>query len=77
MSAMFMEQAYKAHPEIPDQMRQGQFGTLHGWLKEKIYWPSACYTTSEHIERVTGQKELDVQPLLKYFKQKYGEIYRL
>lgn len=76
LSAMFFEQALSAHPEITDQMRQGQFATLHGWLKEKLYWPGARYTTDEYVQRVTGG-EMTVQPLLRYFKQKYSEIYTL
>lgn len=77
MSAMFFEKALEAHPEIPDQMRQGQFGTLHRWLIDNIYWPGGRYTTMEYVQRVTGSADLDVQPLLRYFQRKYGEIYNL
>ena len=37
LSAMFYEKALAAHPAIPAEIRQGRFGTLHGWLKENIY----------------------------------------
>jgi carboxypeptidase Taq len=76
LSAMFYEEALRQHPGIPAEMRQGQFATLHNWLIENIYQYGAKYTTSEIIRRITG-RDLDVQPLMRYFKRKYGEIYSL
>ena len=32
-----MRRRCKAHPEIPAEIAQGEFGTLHGWLRENIY----------------------------------------
>jgi len=37
LSAQVYETALKAHPEIPGEIAQGKFGTLHGWLKENLY----------------------------------------
>jgi carboxypeptidase Taq len=76
LSAMFYERALAAHPQIPDEIRQGKFDTLHGWLKTNIYQYGSKYTAPELIQRVTGS-QLDVQPLLRYIKTKYGEIYHL
>jgi carboxypeptidase Taq len=75
LSAMFYEKALEAHPEIPGEMEHGQFDTLRNWLTENIYWTGAKYTTIELAQRVTGKPELDVQPLMRYFRTKYGEIY--
>jgi len=75
LSAMFYEKALQAHPEIPQELENGQFKTLLGWLTENIYRPGGKYTTLELTERVTGKPELDVQPLIRYFRSKYGEIY--
>jgi carboxypeptidase Taq len=77
LSAMFYEKALEAHPEIPHEMKEGRFDTLRGWLVENIYRPGAKYTILELAERVTGQPDLDVQPLMRYFRSKYGEIYSL
>ena len=74
LSAMFYEKALAAHPEIPAEIRQGRFGTLHGWLKENIYQYGSKYTAPELIQRITGGG-LDVQPLIRYLTEKYGEIY--
>ena len=74
LSAMFYEKALAAHPAIPAEIRQGRFGTLHGWLKENIYQYGSKYTAPELIQRITGGG-LDVQPLIRYLTEKYGEIY--
>ncbi|MBK8900482.1 MAG: carboxypeptidase M32 [Anaerolineaceae bacterium] len=76
MSALFYNQALKAHPDIPNQIRQGQFGTLHTWLKENIYSPGSKFTANELIERVTGGP-LTIDPYIAYLKQKFGELYTL
>jgi carboxypeptidase Taq len=74
MSAQLFEAATSAHPEILTQMEQGEFGTLHSWLKEKIYQHGCKYTASELIERATGAP-LNIEPYIRYLKTKYGELY--
>lgn len=76
LSAQFYEKAVAAHPEIPSEIGQGKFATLHNWLRENIYQYGSKYTAPELIQRVTGGG-LDVQPLLRYLRQKFGEIYTL
>ncbi len=76
LSAQFYDAALKAHPEIPDQIRQGQFGTLHGWLKDNIYQYGSKYTASELIQRATGGP-LNSEPYIRYLRTKFGELYRL
>lgn len=76
LSVQFYEKALQAHPDIPAEIGQGCFDTLHNWLKENIYLYGSKYTAPELIQRVTGGG-LDVQPLLRYLHQKYGEIYQL
>jgi carboxypeptidase Taq len=76
LSAMFYEKALAAHPEIPDEIAQGEFGKLHGWFREHIYQHGSKYTAPELIERVTGGG-LDVAPLIRYLTDKYHDIYNL
>lgn len=75
LGAQFYAAALQAHPEIPAQIAQGQFGTLHGWLREQIYCHGSKFTASELIERVTGGP-LDVGPYIRYLRAKYGELYK-
>jgi carboxypeptidase Taq len=76
LSAMFYEKALEAHPGIPDQICQGQFNTLHTWLKDNIYTYGSKYTAPELIKKVTGG-ELTVKPLMRYLETKYSDIYGL
>jgi carboxypeptidase Taq len=76
LSGQFYQAALKAHPEIPSDVGRGQFGTLHGWLKENIYAHGSKFTTPELVQRVTGGP-LDVGPYMNYLKTKYSELYSL
>ncbi|NJM41411.1 MAG: carboxypeptidase M32 [Anaerolineae bacterium] len=76
LSGQFYAAALQAHPEIPSEIRQGQFGTLHGWLKENLYTHGSKYTTNELLQRVVGEP-LNVQPYMNYLRRKYGELYSL
>lgn len=76
MSAAFFEAALQAHPHIPDEIEAGEFGTLHGWLRENIYQHGCKYTPSELVERVTGAP-LSIEPYIHYLHDKYGELYDL
>jgi carboxypeptidase Taq len=74
LSAQFYEAARKAQPGIPDQIARGEFGTLHGWLKENIYQHGSKFTANEIVKRATGQ-ELTIEPYIRYLRTKYGELY--
>jgi carboxypeptidase Taq len=76
LSAQFFEKALQAHPEIPTEIRQGKFSTLHGWLVENIYSHGSKYTAPELIERVTGGP-IRIEPYIRYLRGKYGQLYTL
>jgi carboxypeptidase Taq len=76
MSALFYDAALEAKPEISAEIKRGEFGTLHGWLKDSIYQHGAKFTANELSERITGGP-LRIGPYISYLKTKYGEIYDL
>ncbi len=76
MSALFFEQAVKAQPQIPAEIGRGEFGTLHGWLKENIYQHGRKFTAAELVQRVTGGP-LTIEPYIRYLRTKFGELYDL
>lgn len=76
LSAQFYSEALKAKPAIPSELAQGQFSSLHAWLKDNIYQYGSKYTAPELIERVTG-RGLDIAPYMQYLRTKYGELYHL
>ncbi|MFO7538436.1 MAG: carboxypeptidase M32 [Chloroflexota bacterium] len=75
MSALFYEQALQKYPSIPEEIGQGQFESLHSWLRENIYQHGSKFTANELIERVSGEP-LTITPYINYLKQKFGEIYK-
>jgi carboxypeptidase Taq len=76
LSAQFYDAAVKAHPDIPAEIAKGEFGTLHGWLRENIYQHGRKFTPDEIVERATGAP-MSLRPYLAYLRGKYGEFYRL
>jgi carboxypeptidase Taq len=76
MSVPFFNQAVDAHPSIPDEIAQGQFSTLLGWLQENIYQHGRKYMPAELYKRVTGET-MSAQPYLAYLREKYGTLYEL
>ncbi len=76
MSAQFYEAAQHAQPGIPQEIAQGQFETLHGWLADNIYQHGSKFTANEIVQRATGQA-LTIAPYIRYLRTKYGELYSL
>jgi len=76
LSAQVYQAALTAHPEIPAHIAQGEFGALHGWLKDHVYRHGSKFTASELVERVTG-KPMTIEPYVEYLWAKYGGLYQL
>jgi carboxypeptidase Taq len=76
LSAAFFAEALKAHPDIPGQMKDGKFNTLHGWLRDNIYRHGRKFTAPELVERVTGGP-ISIDPYIAYLRGKYGELHDL
>jgi carboxypeptidase Taq len=76
LSAQFHAAALKSHPEITEEMSQGKFSTLHGWLKENLYRHGRKFTAPEIVLRATGSP-LTIAPYIQYLKTKYAGLYNL
>jgi carboxypeptidase Taq len=76
LSAQFYAAALKAHPQIPHEIRNGEFATLHAWLTDHIYRHGRKFPPGELVERATGSA-MGMAPYIAYLRAKYGEIYRL
>lgn len=76
MGAQFFDAAIAANPNINQEIEQGRFDTLRGWLNEHVYQHGSKYQPSELIERSTGAP-LNTEPYIRYLRTKYGELYRL
>jgi carboxypeptidase Taq len=76
LAAQFHAAAVKANPDIPAEIAQGSFGTLHGWLEQNIYRHGRKYLPRELVERATGEP-MTMSPYLAYLRTKYGALYHL
>jgi carboxypeptidase Taq len=76
LSAQFYDAALQAHPEIPAEMEEGEFTTLHAWLVENIYQHGSKFTANELVQRVTGGP-MRIGPYIGYLRDKYRELYEL
>jgi carboxypeptidase Taq len=76
LAAQFYAAALKAHPEIPAEIARGEFGTLHGWLRDAIYRHGRKFPPNELVKRSTGSP-MSMTPYLAYLREKYGALYRL
>ncbi|BBL78552.1 carboxypeptidase M32 [Rubrobacter xylanophilus] len=74
LSAQFFEAAVGARPEIPDEIRHGDFGPLRGWLTENVYRHGRRYEPEELVERASG-RPLEAAPYLRYLREKFGALY--
>lgn len=76
VSVQLWERILRDIPELPSQIRQGEFGALLAWLRENIHRHGAKFAPQELVERVTGSR-IDPAPYMRYLNAKYGEIYGL
>jgi carboxypeptidase Taq len=76
LSAQFFDAAVAANPSIPGEIRNGEFGTLHGWLRQNLYRHGSKFTPSELVQRVTG-RDLTIEPYLDYLWRKFQPLYGL
>jgi len=76
LSAQFYAAAIKTHPDIPREIAKGEFGTLHGWLREHLYQHGRKFQPTEVVMQATGGP-MSTTPYLSYLRAKYGELYRL
>ena len=76
LSAQFFAAARRAHPDIPQRIAAGDFGSLHGWLRENVYRHGAKFTAAELVERATGGP-MSIEPYLSYLWDKYQPLYAL
>ena len=76
LSAQFYAAAIKANPGIVQEIAGGEFGTLHGWLRRRLYRYGRKFPPSEILKRATG-KPMTIGPYIAYLRAKYGELYQL
>ncbi|MEW6093925.1 MAG: carboxypeptidase M32 [Chloroflexota bacterium] len=76
ISVQLWEKIYQDLPDLEEQIRQGKFEALLGWLRTNIHVHGRKFMPQELVQKVTGSK-IDPAPYMRYLKKKYGEIYGL
>ena len=70
LASQFFAAAVKAHPEIPEQLGQGNFDTLNEWLDENVRKKAASLTPEELIRQATGE-DLNADYYLNHLSERY------
>jgi carboxypeptidase Taq len=60
--------------DLDGRWARGDFGTLLGWLREKVHGHGCRYSAARLVEQATGSPP-DPGPLLRALRCKYGELY--
>jgi carboxypeptidase Taq len=76
LSAQFYAAALEAHPGLPAEIASGNFGTLHGWLREHVYRHGRKFQPDDLVKRATGSR-MRIEPYIAYLRGKYGQLYDL
>lgn len=62
--------------DMDAELRNGNLGSIHSWLRERIYTHGARYWPDELIKQVTGES-LNPDFFVNYLTEKYSQIYKL
>ncbi len=71
-----LDEAIRADLEVDHDVRNGEFGPINDWLRERVHRHGCRYTTPDLIEEATGSA-LSADPFLTYAREKYGDLYDL
>lgn len=61
---------------VESDVRNSEFGSIRGWLRENIHRHGSVFTTSELIERATGES-LSAGPFLSHAENRLSRVYDL
>jgi len=76
VSAQLWEKINQDIRDLDEQIRQGNFSELLGWLRAKVHVHGHKYDPQDLVQMITGSK-ITPQPYVRYLTKKYSEIYGL
>jgi len=74
MSCQLYRAAAASIPDLEDQIAQGQFGDLLGWMRTNVHQHGKKFAPQDLLERATGQT-LGADDFVDYIRTKYSGIY--
>lgn len=75
-SVQLWDKLLKDNPNVPDEVAQGKFDTILGWMREHVHQYGSKYEPQEIMIRATGSK-ITPEPYIAYLRKKYTQIYDL
>ncbi|MBW6466160.1 MAG: carboxypeptidase M32 [Brevefilum sp.] len=75
-SVQLWDKLLEENPNVPDEIAQGKFDTILGWMREHVHQYGSKYEPQEIMLKATGSK-LTPEPYIAYLRKKYSEIYDL
>lgn len=76
LSAQYYNRALQDHPNIPEEISQGEFETLLRWFNEHIHTHGRKFTSDELTRRVTGEG-IQSRDYIAYLERKLSDVYGL
>jgi carboxypeptidase Taq len=76
LSAQLFDKAQQDNPAITDDLSNGEFGSLLGWLREKVHYPGARWFPAELVERACGEPAQS-HSYNNYLNTKFRDVYRI
>jgi carboxypeptidase Taq len=73
-AAQFWETILEQIPDLQDQIAEGEFGALLGWLRENIHRHGRRHRAADLCAMVTG-KPLSADPLMRHLARKAEQVY--
>ncbi len=69
-AAQMFSAVKRAHPDLDEQIRRGEFGVLDGWLREHVWSHGSFWGSMELIERATGSP-LGTEAFEQHLERRY------
>ena len=76
LAVQYYDVALNTYPDIPEEIQQGKFDTLLGWLRQNIHQHGRKFTSDELTRKATDGP-IDPGPYIRYLREKFTPIYDL
>ena len=73
LSVQIWERLQDDLPDAYEQVERGEFGEIHGWLREELYRHGRKFTPAEMTARIAGGP-IDPEPYLRYLADKNASL---
>jgi len=76
IAAQLLESALSNQSNIADDLGNGEYASLRGWLGDRLHRHGRRYSRNEILKSITG-RGVDIAPYVGYLSAKYRDIYNI